>query len=413
MSIVRLLEKRGADPTQPWGDSSPPPPGSSPFGGISGVSVSEQSAMQILTVQACVGILADAVSTLPFKAYEELPNGILRPTPGQTPPILLNPFSELTLQEYLAQGMVSMALRGNHFAAVVERDRRGFPLQLLPLHPDQVNVRRNTDTGDREYRINGQLQNSIDVFHVPALMMPGAIVGMNPIEYARTGFSLALATDRYAADFFQNSAIPSGVIEIEDDLNQTQTRELAEAWRASHQGLGKSHMPAVLTGGAKWATVSIAPDDAQFLQTRDANQHEIAMIFRIPEHMLGMQDRTSSWGTGVEQMSIGFVRYTLRAWTSRWEGAFSRIIPGNVVARFDFKGLLRGDTLQRFQAYTLARNGSWMTPNEIRADEGMEPAEGLDDFYAPMNFAPIDPATGIPVNAQPEGEMVPVAPDTP
>jgi HK97 family phage portal protein len=220
--------------------------------------------------------------------------------------------------------------------------------------------------------------------------MPGALVGLNPIEVARTSFALSKAAETYGAAFFGNSAHASGVISVQGTLNKEEQINLGRQWIEAHQGLGKAQLPAVLTGGATWTPISIAPDDAQFLQTRQFSRAEVAMMFRVPPHMIGDVDRTTSWGTGIEQQEIGFVVNTLRPFLSKLEGAFFDLLPKPIYAKFDVSGRLRGDTLQRFQAYTLARNGSWLSPNEIREMEDRPPIEGGDDYWAPMNFMPLD-----------------------
>jgi phage portal protein BeeE len=126
--------------------------------------------------------------------------------------------------------------------------------------------------------------------------------------------------------------------------------------------------------------------------TRDFQRHEIASFFRIPEHMLGFQDRTSSWGTGIEQMEIGFVINTLRPWLNRIETYMSNLLPPNQVCKFNLQGRLRGDTLQRYQAYTLGINGGWLCVDDVRE---LEDQPALPDgkgqiFYRPLNFASSD-----------------------
>ena len=119
--------------------------------------------------------------------------------------------------------------------------------------------------------------------------------------------------------------------------------------------------------------------------------------------MIGDVDKTTSWGTGIEQQEQGYVTNTLAPWLRRIEDQFTASIPPAVYARFNLEGRLRGDTLQRYQAYTLARNGSWMSPDEIRAREDMPPLPGGigEDYFAPLNFAPL--GSGPPAEPAPGG----------
>jgi HK97 family phage portal protein len=263
--------------------------------------MSDDASLSIITVFTCVAILADSVSTLPLvgrKRTKDRTKKILDPAPT----VIDNPWPEGTLQDFLTQVMVSLALRGNSFNRVTERDVRGYPTGLMPLHPDSVIARRDPKTGQRIYRVQGSLVRSAenidqnDMVHIPALLVPGSFIGLNPVEYMRSSWALAAAAERYGGQFFANSANPSGIISVEEDMSPEEARELKRDWQQMHGGISNAQYPAVLTGGAVWHQISITPDDAQFLQTRDFQRHEIASFFRIPEHMLGFQDRTSSWG---------------------------------------------------------------------------------------------------------------------
>lgn len=350
----------------------------------------ESGALSIMSVLSCVGLLSDAVSTLPLDAFRHVPEGRREVKPKPT--LIDRPWHEITTQDWLAQATLSMALRGNFYGRATDFDDLGFPRQVVPLHPDVVQVTRNRQTGLREYRVNAQRVESREIVHVPYITVPGGLVGINPIEACRQGLTLTLSAEASGANFFANGTLASGVIQAPGDLNQEETLALAQNWAQAHQGVGKAHLPAVLTGGAEWKQLSVNPDDAQFLETRKFQRAEIAMMFRVPPHMIGDVDRSTSWGTGIEQQEQGFVTNTLTGYTGRLSAALTALIPGgDTFARFNFKGRLRGDTLQRYQAYTMARNGSWMNVDEIRELEDMAPLpDGAGtDYWAPLNFAPL------------------------
>jgi HK97 family phage portal protein len=126
--------------------------------------------------------------------------------------------------------------------------------------------------------------------------------------------------------------------------------------------------------------VSVPPADAQFLETRKFQTEEIARLFGVPPHMIGAVDKTTSWGTGIEQQTIGFVTYTLRPWITRFEQAITDTLlaPANHYAQWEVKGLLRGDTAQRSAWYQIARNIGVLSPNEIRLLEDEQPYDGGD-----------------------------------
>ena len=356
-----------------------------------GVSVTESTALQLAAVWGSVGLLADAVSTLPLHQYRGKGLKAKQINPS---PLIVQPYSELSLQDWLIEGMLSLGLRGNFYGHVISRDDLLFPTQIAPVHPDQVSVLRNKRTGDIEYRFANDLIPTDDVFHVRWMSIPGSVTGLSPIEACKNTFGSARASDLYGNSFFANSALPSGTIEVDGDLDEDEALKLARAWNQAHQGINAAHLPAVLTGGARFNALSITPDDAQFLQTKQYTAGEISgLIYRIPPHMLGIVDRTTSWGTGIEQQELGFVRNTLGAWLKKWQAAFNRCVPEGQHVKFDLRDRLRGDTLQRMQAYQIERMIGLRSVNEMRPEEGWEPLDPTKYPQADDPFAPLASAT--------------------
>jgi HK97 family phage portal protein len=370
-----------------------------------GVPVTEDTAMQLLVVSSCVRILANAVAGLPLDAVKM--QGATRKQLDPAPAIIADPFGGLNSQKFptrragLTQLMVSLLLRGNGYAAVVARDALMRPTRLRVIHPDRVAVGLN-------YEINRRPVDPTDMVHLMGMSMPESPIGMSVISYARTAIGLGLAAEEFGARFFGQGAHLSGVLELPGDLDKDRARQVKESWEASHTGLRHAFATGVLTGGAKWVPISVTPEDAQFLGTRAAQNLDIAMLFGIPPHMLGQVDRTTSWGTGIEQQSLGFLKYTLSNWIGLFEETWSPMLPKPQVARFNVAGLLRTDTAGRYAAYTQARNGGWLTLDEIRALEDYEPypdGKGSDPF-APLNSA----HTGAP--GAPGADETPPADDT-
>jgi HK97 family phage portal protein len=388
MSLLRRalpsLERRGADPRAPWGDSTPPSNGmlGSP---VAGTYVNESAALQVAAVYGSVSVIADAVSTLPI---DLMSSPHRRSGTTLTPsPLITEPYAEISLEDWWTQYVASMALRGNFFGQIIARDPQLYPTQVKPIHPDHVQVRRMPD-GTVEYRFNGKPVRTDDVFHVRNLSVPESLVGLNPIEYLRNILGLARASDMYGAAFFQNSAYPGGYITVEDELDPDETAAMAKEWLQMHQGIGHAALPAVLTGGAEFKPITITPEDAQFLESRQYGASVISgQIFRVPPHMIGIVDRTTSWGTGIEQQEMGFVRNTLLAYLIKGERALTRLHPPGQFVKFDLTERLRGDKLQRFTAYNLGRLGGWLNADEIRAEEDLAPipdGEG-QEYLVPIN----------------------------
>ncbi len=390
MSILRSLERRGADPRLPWGSSYIPTNGQTGLIGA-GVPINDDTALSISTVFTCIAILSDAVSTLPLTTLIRTKDHSRVPVDPE-PPLINNPWPDGNRISWLAQVMYSLLLRGNAFGVIASRDDMGYPTVIQLVHPDTVVARRNPQTGKREYRINGRLIPTEDIMHIPGLTPTGGFIGLNPVEYMRGSWGLASATEKYGGAFFSNGANPSGVLEYPGDLSETETLELKRAWQVQHQGVGMAQAPAVLTGGLSWRQISINPDDAQFLATRAFQQSDIAAFFRVPAHLaLGVADRTANV-VGLESIELQFSTYTLSPWLSKIESQLNDYLPPNQTVEFDLSRRVRGPSIERAQRHTLERNGGWKNIDEIRAEENLPPlADGMgQDYWSPLNFAPVD-----------------------
>jgi HK97 family phage portal protein len=375
----------------------------------SGVPVTEDTAMQLIAVAACVRILSTAVAGLPLDSVQM--NGKIRKQLDPAPLIVADPFGGANNQSWptrrtgFGQMMVSLLLRGNAYGIVTARDKLMYPTRIRVLHPDRVAVGLNSD-GSRKYEVSRLPVDTCDMVHILGMSMPESPIGMSVISYARNAIGLGLAAEEFGARFFGSGAHLSGVIEVPGDLDKDKARALKEGFEGGHSGLSKAHMVGVLSGGAKWAPISVSPEDAQFLGTRAAQNLDVAMLFGVPPHMLGQVDRTTSWGTGIEQQSIGFLKYTLSDWIGLFEETWGPMLPKPQVAKFNVAGLLRTDTAGRYAAYTQARNGGWLTIDEIRALEDNEP---LPNGAGENPFTPLNSSSGAPAGGPPAAEPDPGA----
>lgn len=362
-----------------------PPPGS---GGIVDDFVGISRAMSSMAVYGCVRLLADTIAGLPWKVYRRDKRGIPVEVDSQ-PDIIRQPCPGFDLYQWKWMTVASLALRGNSFSMITERDNRGYPRGLIPLHPDAVFLERRPDVMrwfDPIYRVLGEAIPAEDIVHMRRFTMPGDPWGLSPIRQAAAAIGLSLAAEEYGYRFFKESANPTGVLSTDQNLDDASIKRQQQTWISSHQG---RRLPAILTGGFKWTPLSIAPNESQFLQTKQFQRTEIYMMFGVPPHMLGDTEKNTSWGSGISELSLGFVTYTLRAWTSCIESVVSDFLPRGQFVRFDFTDLLRGDTEKRFQAYEKALQSSWLSPNEIRAMEQLPAIEGGDTYLQSITYAPL------------------------
>lgn len=348
------------------------------------------NAMGLGAFYACVTLLADTIASLSVRAYRQVGDARIEVSPQPRVFQGSGPYPDTTWFEWLWMLMESLAVTGNGFGYVTARDGDQHPIGIMPVHPDVLQAVVETPSSSRwpevSYRVNGVRVPSADIVHIKRFPIAGSALGMSPIQKAASAVGLGLAAERYGLNYFRDSANPSSVLESDLPLDEENTRRLQQQWIATHGGRRR---PAILSGGVKWRPIAITPNESQFLETRQFQRSEIAMWFRIPPHMIGDTTKSTSWGTGIEQQSIGFVTYTLRPWLTCIEQALSMLLPRGQFAKFNIDGLLRGDVKTRWEAYRLGRDTGVYSVNDIRALEDLAPVADGDGRLQPMNFVPL------------------------
>jgi len=349
--------------------------------------------MRASAVYACVKVLAETIASLPLIVYRRLPNGGKERALEHPQYRLLHdqPNGWQTSFEWREMTQGHVTLRGMAYSEIIPGPR-GAVEELIPLHPDRVEPKRlengsliyiHRPENGKERRLTQE-----EVFVLRGLSSDG-IKGLSPIEHARESIGLSLATEGYGARFFQNDARPGGVLESPNKLDESAYKNLKTSWAEAYSGVANSHKPAILEQGLTWKQMGMTSEDAQFLETRKFQLSEIARIFRVPPHMIGDLERSTN--NNIEHQSIEFVVHTIRPWLVRWEQAITRdllIGAGEYFAEFLVDGLLRGDFKTRSEGYASAVTTGWMTPNEVREKENLNPIEGGDELMKPLNMAP-------------------------
>ena len=376
-------------------------------GSTAGKNVSETSAMQMTAVYACVRILSEAVAGLPLHLYRYGERGTKKKAIDHPLYHILHdePNPEMTSFIFRETLMTHLLLWGNAYAQVI-RNGKGEILALYPLMPNRMKVDRDksgeivyeyTRSSDDARTASGStvLLKSTDVLHIPGLGFDG-LVGYSPIAMARNAIGLAMATEEYGAKFFANGATPGGVLEHPGVLKDP--ARVRESWNSVYQGSGNSHRIAVLEEGMKYTPIGIAPNEAQFLETRKFQINEIARIFRVPPHMVGDLEKSSF--SNIEQQSLEFVKYTLDPWVIRWEQSIHRALltkdeKNTMFVKINVDGLLRGDYASRMNGYAVGIQNGFMSPNDVRELENMDriPEElGGDRYLCNGNMTPLESA---------------------
>lgn len=350
----------------------------------SGKRVNERSAMQMTAVYSCVRILSEAVAGLPLHIYQYTGTSNKEKAIDNPLYFLLHdePNSEMTSFVFRETLMTHLLLWGNAYSQII-RNGKGEVIALYPLMPDRMTVNRDENgqlyyeymvSSDDAKTLKGSMVrlSTYDVLHIPGLGFDG-LVGYSPIAMAKNAIGLAIAAEEYGSKFYANGATPSGILEYPGTVKEPE--KVRESWNAGFGGSLNSHKVAVLEEGMKYTPISIAPNEAQFLETRKFQVNEIARIFRVPPHMVGDLEKSSF--SNIEQQSLEFVKYTLEPWLVRWEQAMQRaLIPqedkSKYFIKFNVDGLLRGDYQSRMQGYSVGIQNGFMSPNDVRTLENMD-----------------------------------------
>lgn len=359
-----------------------------------GMNVTQDSALRLAAVWACVRVYCDSIASLPLDTYRR--DGDYRRRMG-LPAWLERPNPASTRYEFWEQSVQSLLLAGNAYWAPVWQATN--IVELWPIHPAAVSV-ESDPAGKVGYRVTTQSgQQTVvsadgptpEIIHLRAHTAAGAVVGLSPIEVARQAIGLGLVVEEFGSTFFARGSAPSVAIELPGEMRQP-TQEQVEAfkdmWEHHHAGRNKHHRPAILPPGGKLARITIPPEHAQFIETRKFQISEIARIFRVPPHMIGDLDRATF--SNIEHQSIEFVVHSLRPWLVRLEQTLDRLLPGGRYARFNVDGLLRGDSKARFESYSMGRMWGVYSANDIRALEDLPPVESGDTYLVPANMVDAD-----------------------
>lgn len=352
-----------------------------------GELVSESTAEQYITLQACADLFKRAFLMLPPQVLRyteqgktELPSHpaarLLRKKP--------NPF-QLPYQ-FKAMLMHQALLSGNAFAEV----RQGAEgVELWPLAPAAVEGPQLLPNGRRRYKVkrdSGEVSTLVadhEILHVTGLWTDG-LRGKSIIQRAREALGLALAADGYGAKLFASGVKYPGVITMPGPLADPTLRgAISDSFkRQSDRGYP------LLEQGMSFQSMGMNADDAQFLETRKFSVGEMARLFGVPPHMIGDVERSTSWGSGIEAQTFQFVTYALIPWLTIWQESFEAVLVAedDVHIRFNTGKLMQADMATRFQVYQTAIQNGIYSPNECREFEDRNPRPGGDVYLTPMNM---------------------------
>lgn len=374
----------------------------------SGMRVSPDSALRLAAVYACVRILAETMASLPLVVYQRRADGgkdkvtdhWLYRLMAKRPNRFQNPFE----WREMLQG--HLALRGNAYNQIITNPR-GEIIELMPIHPDRVKIEL-LPSGEYRYRVTDRSGTEVilprgEVWHLRGLSSDG-LMGMSPIELARENLGMALAAQDYGARFFANDAKPTGGwIEFPGTFKDNEAKKVfRESYQQAQSGANRGKV-LVLENGMKFHEVGVTNKDAQFLELRKFQITDIARLFRVPPHMIADLERATF--SNIEQQSLEFVMHTMTPWAERWEASIESelLLEGDdIEIEFDFANLMRGDAASRSSYYQSGIQNGWLTRNEARIAENLNPIDGLDQPLRPLNMVEEDAAEDLEIDTQVE-----------
>jgi HK97 family phage portal protein len=362
------------------------------LGTSAGLPVTPDTAMRVAAVYACVRLISGAVANLPMDVKRRVDENTREDMSGSDLWSVLRrkPNGWQTPSQFKRMLQAHVLLRGNAYAQIVRS--RGRVVALNPLNPDRMDVSQN-DALELKYtyqRRDGRrvVMSADEVMHLVGLTLDG-ITGVSAITYARETIGLSMAQERHGSTTFKNSARPSAVLKHPGQIGPEALANLRASLDAYRSGGDREGQALILEEGMDLSPISMTSEDAQWIESRKFSRTDIAMFFGVPPHMIGDTEKSTSWGSGIEQQSIGFVTYTLEDHLTTWEETANRdlVSADDVFVRFNRKALVRGDIKTRWDAYVKALQWGVYSPDMVLALEDENPrSDGKGGvFYDPPN----------------------------
>lgn len=371
------------------------------FGGggrAAGVSVTPESAMRSTTVWRCVTLIAGRLMSAPLCVYERTGGAPIRLPDHELLRFLQiepNPF--MSGPEYVELQTMGILLRGNGYG-LIRQARNGVLTGVDYYHPGRVMPYwSGSSIWYRFTNLDGSTEehHSSEVLHFkgPGLSWDG-LKALSPIQHHAQAIGIGLASRDYTARQFETGLLTNDYFSFEEAITPEQRAAFKEYLRSRAAGLNGAHNPLLLEKGGEWKRLGVTAKDAQLLELLQYTSIDIARLFGVPPHLVGEVDKSSNWGTGIEQQNIGLDSFTLLPHRERISGELTRKffpVIGRQVSKyyidFDPEAQLRGDMKARGEFARTALGGNqlpgFMSRDEVRRSFGLPPIEGGDEVYWP------------------------------
>lgn len=360
-----------------------------------GILVDNQSAMTLSAVYACIYVLSSSVAQLPLHVMRKQGDRIEAAKDHPAYWLLHDePNAWQTSYKWRETKQSHVLGWGNGYTQVV-RNARGELRELVTRRPWETSLVKNgnrwlyavieEDEGSRAVQME-------DMIHIRALGSDGR-TGKSLVRQHAETIGLGLAAQKYGKDFFMGGGRPTGLVTVKNQLQKDSWERLKSAWNAAVSKLRTSeNKTLMLPADLDYKSITIPPEDAQFLETRKLNRSEVAGIFNVPAHMINDLERATF--SNISEQAIQFVRHTIMPWIVNWEQEINRRIftraerAAGYYVKFNLAGLLRGTAKERAEFYHSAITDGWMDRNEARLLEDLNPREGLDEMLISVNARP-------------------------
>ena len=359
------------------------------------IVVTDERSLMVPVVFSCIRLISEIVGVLPLHVYKRLEKGRQRDDEHPIARLIEEPNPLMTAQEFKEAVALQIAGWGNSYSRV-DRNSEGVPQFLWPLVPSKMQPERKGFDGiEYKYSHDAIEQTTYPqerILHFKGFGSDG-VMGLSPLGYARQALGVQIAAEQYAASFYKSGGKASSIYTPDKPFTSDQ-RDNFQKWLneiAKSQGSGVWALPVP----GKWHDVSIPPEDAQMLVTRQFQIGEIARIFRIPLFLLMEMEKSTSWGTGLEQQNLAFLTYTVAPYIKRIESVMNRRLFTDAERKthyveFNVDALLRTDSKTRAEVHSIRVQNGLLSRNESRAQDNLEPFAGGDEYTAQTNLAPVD-----------------------
>ena len=363
-----------------------------------GESVTEQNAMLLSTVYACVRTIAESVAILPLKVSEVTATGhrdaIEHPV-YRLLTVEANP--DQSTADFLETMAACMALTGNAYAEIA-RNKNKQPVEFSPLHPWRTTPKRDAagtlyfETGEGLPEGQTRRVEAADCLHFHVMSLQG-YKGMSPVDAGRETIGLAKAQEKSGARHFGNNQKPNGAMVWKGakGLDPKQLQGARESWSQQQGGTNQGKVAFINGAEWEWQSIEISNQASQYIESRALSRADVAALFRVPPHMVGDMSRLS--GSNAEQQAQQFLTYTLNPYLRKIESEILRKVlayPGAVQKyklEFDTNALVRCDFKTMMDGYSTGRINGWFSTNDVRKKLGENPIGPEGDVYTtPVNY---------------------------